>query len=298
MSRDHARELPEMIHLYKGMFTDGSRWSRFEHQPGEIFVCTPPKCGTTWTQAICALLVFQRPDLEINPAEISPWFDSTLGPLEDDVERLRGQKHRHIIKTHTPLDGIPYFEDARYLCVYRDPRDVYFSLRNHVDNMKIDIPEAVLDETPSEGFRRWIDADFQPGEDQGPSLAGLVHHYRTFRAHSHLPNIELHHYSDLKRDLLGEMKRMADHLEISVSPELLPRLAETARFENMQKNAERFAPGTERDIWHDSARFFNRGTIGQWRDELTDDDDDRFHEVLESLLSVEDARWLIHGSGR
>lgn len=286
-----------MRHLYKGMFTDGTRWSRFEHQPGEIFVCTPPKCGTTWTQAICALLVFQRPDLDVNPAEISPWFDSTLVPLDEVVERLRGQAHRHVIKTHTPLDGIPYFEDARYVVVYRDPRDVFFSLRNHVDNMKLDLPKTALETSPAEAFHRWLEAGFQPGEDQGPSLAGLVHHYETFRSHAHLPNIELYHYSDLKRDLLGEMKRMADHLDIGVAPELISRLAETASFENMRRNAERFAPGTERGLWQDSTRFFNRGTIGQWRDELTPDDDARFRERLASMLPDQEARWLIGGSG-
>ena len=289
-------ELPEMRHIYKGMFTDGTRWSHFEHQPNEIFVCTPPKSGTTWTQAICALLVFQRPDLDVNPAAISPWFDSTLVPLEDSVEMLENQQHRHIIKSHTPLDGIPYFEDARYLAVYRDPRDVFFSLRNHVDNMKLDVPREVTDETPAEGFRRWVDAEFHPGEDQGPSLAGVVHHLKTFRAFSHLPNIELHHYADLKRDLPGEMKRMADHLEIEIDPELLLRLAESAGFEHMRRNAEHFAPGADRDLWHDSTRFFNRGAIGQWRDEITEEDDAHFHEVLASLLPPEDARWLIEGS--
>jgi hypothetical protein len=67
---------PARIHVYKGTFTDSSRWADFEHRPGDIFVCTPPKCGTTWTQAICALLIFQTPDLKINPATISPWLDS------------------------------------------------------------------------------------------------------------------------------------------------------------------------------------------------------------------------------
>ncbi|TMA51013.1 MAG: sulfotransferase domain-containing protein [Deltaproteobacteria bacterium] len=37
---------------------DNRRWAGFEPRPGDIFVCTPPKCGTTWTQAIVASLLW------------------------------------------------------------------------------------------------------------------------------------------------------------------------------------------------------------------------------------------------
>ena len=156
-------QLPEQLHEYKGIFTDGTRWPHFEHRAGDIFVCTPPKCGTTWTQAICALLVFQTPDLKVNPAEISPWFDAIFVPLEEIVSMLEAQKHRRIIKTHTPLDGIPYFEDCSYVAVYRDPRDVYLSLRNHMTNMKLELPDNPLSEDPSAAFRNWVSGDFKPG---------------------------------------------------------------------------------------------------------------------------------------
>ncbi|NQX94559.1 MAG: sulfotransferase domain-containing protein [Erythrobacter sp.] len=34
------------------------------------------------------------------------------------------------MKTHTPLDGLPYYPEAKYLCVTRDPRDAFMSLPN------------------------------------------------------------------------------------------------------------------------------------------------------------------------
>jgi hypothetical protein len=51
--RDDARARDE------GFVFDSSRWDSFERRPGDIIICTPPKCGTTWTQMICALLVLQ-----------------------------------------------------------------------------------------------------------------------------------------------------------------------------------------------------------------------------------------------
>jgi hypothetical protein len=71
---------PERLRHYKGLFTDSARWDGFEHRADDIFVCTPPKCGTTWMQTICALLIFQTPDLEVNPASISPWLDANIKP--------------------------------------------------------------------------------------------------------------------------------------------------------------------------------------------------------------------------
>ncbi|MBW2295222.1 MAG: sulfotransferase domain-containing protein, partial [Deltaproteobacteria bacterium] len=280
---------------YKGVFTDGARWSDFEHREGDIFVCTPPKCGTTWTQAICALLVFQTPDLKINPAEISPWFDAIFVPLEEIVSMLEAQDHRRIIKTHTPLDGIPYFDDCSYVAVYRDPRDVYFSMRSHMGNMKIAVPDAIMPEDPVAGFRNWVAADYAPGAGEGFSLAGIVHHLNTFRAFEHLPNIELYHYADLMWDLPAEMQRMASNFEIEVAPELISQLARTAAFDNMKQNAENFAPGADRDVWHDTERFFHKGTSGQWRDVIPQEDEVLFQQALDALLEPEAARWLLGG---
>jgi aryl sulfotransferase len=43
---------------YSNMVWDSARWEGFELRPDDIVISTPPKCGTTWTQMICALLIF------------------------------------------------------------------------------------------------------------------------------------------------------------------------------------------------------------------------------------------------
>ena len=83
------------------------RWEGFVHRPGDIVVSTRSRSGTTWMQAICALLVFQTPDLPAPLSEISPWVDWEVEPIEVVRARLEAQDHRRILKTHTPLDGLP-----------------------------------------------------------------------------------------------------------------------------------------------------------------------------------------------
>src|SRR6516162_11469844 len=86
---------------------DNSRWDGFVFHPGDIVISTRSRSGTTWMQMICALLIFQTPDLPAPLAELSPWMDWLIAPQEEVYARLDAQDHRRVIKTHTPLDGIP-----------------------------------------------------------------------------------------------------------------------------------------------------------------------------------------------
>lgn len=43
-------ELPVRSRCYVTPVSDSSRWLGYKPRAGDIIVCTPPKCGTTWTQ--------------------------------------------------------------------------------------------------------------------------------------------------------------------------------------------------------------------------------------------------------
>ena len=48
---------------YRSIIADSGRWDGFAFRPGDVVISTPPKCGTTWTQMLCALLIFDGPDV-------------------------------------------------------------------------------------------------------------------------------------------------------------------------------------------------------------------------------------------
>src|SRR5579864_2315814 len=83
---------------------DSHRWDRFEPRDGDIIIGTFSKSGTTWTQRIVDVLVFQSPD--VRPfGDMSPWLDSTIfNTIDDDIATLRAQTHRRYIKSHLPFD--------------------------------------------------------------------------------------------------------------------------------------------------------------------------------------------------
>src|SRR5215213_4758210 len=120
---------------YRAIVADSGRWDGFAFRPGDIIISTPPKSGTTWTQMLCALLIFDGPAFPAPLGDLSPWLDMSIRPLAEVTAALAAQTHRRFIKTHTPLDGLPLHADVTYLVVGRDPRDVAISREKHAANM-------------------------------------------------------------------------------------------------------------------------------------------------------------------
>ena len=120
---------------YRTFLADSERWVRFEHRPGDIVISTPPKAGTTWTQMLCALSVFDGPDFPAQLDALSPWLDMRTRSEDEVFSIYDRQTHQRFIKTHTPLDGLPIRDDVTYVVVGRDPRDVLVSWEHHKANM-------------------------------------------------------------------------------------------------------------------------------------------------------------------
>src|SRR3954454_24701597 len=124
----HA-ERPQKTREYKDhVLIDSTRWQAYNHRPGDIVISTSYKTGTTWMQAIVANLLFQDGAFPAPVSVMSPWLDMAVPPLGDVAKGLEAQTHRRSIKSHLPLDGLPYFETARYIIVGRDVRDVFMSM--------------------------------------------------------------------------------------------------------------------------------------------------------------------------
>lgn len=281
---------------YRNLTTDTRRWQRFVHRPGDVFVCTPPKCGTTWMQTIIASLFWPSGDSPGPVLFASPWFDSRFNPVETIAERLEAQTHRRSIKTHTPADGIPWFDDCRYVVVGRDGRDACMSALNHFASMR---PEALaalaasaaddgieLTPRPStadihEFFPWWLQGDF-------------FHHIESFVSRRHQHNVLLVHYGDLLADLDGEMRRVARFLDIDVPADAWPAVVERCTFTAMKARAAEIND-FDRLFQGGADAFLYKGTNGRWRDELTAEELAAYDSAVTERLSPIAAAWLVDG---
>jgi len=263
---------------YRSADEDSGRWDGFPFRPGDIVISTRSKSGTTWMQMICALLVFQTPDLPAPLGQLSPWLDFLTTPLAEVRARLDAQRHRRFIKTHTPLDGIPLDPRATYLVVARHPLDMAVSLYHQGDNIdRARMQELTGQPVPAGPPRRrsplkqwllgWIDSEDDPREEMD-SLPGVMWHLSDAWARRSQPNVLLFHYDDLSADLAGQMRRLAGELGITVPGPAWPGLVRAATFEQMRARADRFVPGG--GVLKSSAAFFRRGSSGAGRELLTD----------------------------
>ena len=58
------------------MMSDSALWTGFPFRGNDIVISPPAKCGTSWMQMLCALLVFNSVRFPRRLTEISPWLDN------------------------------------------------------------------------------------------------------------------------------------------------------------------------------------------------------------------------------
>ena len=294
---------------YRTVVADSARWDGFAFRPGDVVISTPPKSGTTWTQMLCALLIFDGPAFPAPLDQVSPWLDMSNRPLAEVTAALAAQTHRRFIKTHTPLDGLPLHPDVTYLVVGRDPRDVAVSYEHHAANLNFEhflelraaavgnddlagLPQRrVPSADPAERFRFFVADEVQAGP---PTLASVLHHLDTGWQHRRDPNVALFHYADLQADLAGELLRLAGVLGIPCSPERARDLAAQASLARMRERSVDVAPNASQGHWKDVSAFFRSGATGEWRERLSPTDLAAYEARVAALVGPDLASWA-HG---
>jgi aryl sulfotransferase len=299
-----VRELVE----YRTGIADNRRWERFEFRPGDVVIASPAKSGTTWTQLLVALIIFDGSGFPDSVAAMSPWLDMTIRSEEAVFDTLARQSHRRFIKTHTPLDGLPLVDDVHYVCVGRDPRDAVISMTHHLNNLDwdraldvardmggeldTDHPEEPL--PPDYFLRGWVDAN---AEELWP-LEKLLHHYRCQADNLYLDGVDRFHFSDYHRDLPGSIQRLAAHLGVSLDAGRARRLAAHATIDRVRTDAAQVAPDGHLGIWKKPDEFFRSGAMGEWRELLTTAEVEIYERRVAELIEPELADWIHHGDRR
>lgn len=289
---------------YQNFMSDSARWLQFEHRPGDVIISTPPKCGTTLTQMLCALLLFDGADFPGRMDDLSPWLDMRTRSDDEVLAHVHAQTHRRFIKTHTPLDGVPDWPDVTYVAVGRDPRDVFVSWEHHMENMDIEQVVAAIDaavgidtvvpfleetpETLEERFDHWLVDDSPTGR---MSLARVVGHIEVSWARRDRPNVELFHFEELRANRAAAMTRLAAAFELDLPADRIEELAESASIDRMRARADDLAPNTKQ-IFSDPTRFFRSGEGGDWRSFVTPEQAAVYRQRIDELVSPELRDWL------
>lgn len=109
------------------------------------------------------------------------------------------------------------------------------------------------------------------------------------------PDVLLVHYNDLKADRAGEMRRIANFLEIDIAEALSPEIVAAASFEAMKTQGDALMPNARTLFDHGASRFLNQGTNGRWQNVFAADDLKRYAALVKTHFAPDLARWLEHG---
>jgi len=302
--------LPKRTRVYQCHHLDSTRWDVIVPRPDDIVITTSLKAGTTWTQRIVSLLVFQTLELPTTLHWVSPWPDCRfIGGKAEMQVLVESLEHRRFLKSHLPLDALPYRESTKYVYVARDTRDVFMSTWNHIRaytplaremlNSGENAPATPFLEPPDDirdFWRTWMTRATYPWESDGYPYWSHHHHARSYWDYRHLPNILFVHYNDLKADLDGEMRRIARFLEIDVPEAKWPTLVDAATFASMKRDTAFLGPEMGMIFEGGADRFLYKGTNDRWRDVLTADDLALYDAAAARALTPELIRWLEGGA--
>lgn len=208
--------------------------------PQDVFVATAMKSGTNWMLQIAYQLIHHGEGEFEHIHDVVPWPD-TKGmewfvrdyavPLEQADDWTRAPERRRVIKTHFTLKHIPFSDEARYLVVIRDPKDVFVSNYHFIRDGFLGPAMPSVD--------TWFKL-FVKGKAPGGSWALAAARNWNRRHHD---NVGIFSFKEMKRDLPGTVRRVAEVLGISASEEVLRKVCERASFEHMKSIDHKFAIG-------------------------------------------------------
>jgi aryl sulfotransferase len=279
---------------------DSTVWNDFRFRDDDIVIATYGKSGTTWTQQIVGQLIFGGAE-GVPIHELSPWIDLRVPPKEVKLAAVEAQQHRRFLKTHLPVDALVFNPAAKYIFVARDGRDVVWSFYNHHLKANDKWYQAINDTPGRVGppidpvdcdvvsyFRRWLEKDGYPFW----SMWEVVKSWWAVRS---LPNVLLVHYTDLKRDPEGQMRRIAGFLDIAPDEDTWDRIRQHCSFDYMKRHADEVTPLGGAVFEGGGKSFINQGVNGRWSGLLTDADNAAYEARARDELGRDCARWLESG---
>jgi aryl sulfotransferase len=196
------------------------------------------------------------------------------------------------------VDALVFSPRARYLYIGRDGRDVVWSMYNHHANANRSWYEA-LNDTPGrvgppiappppdirQYWHDWLERDGHP-------FWPFWDNVRSWWQIRGLPNVQFVHFSNLKRDMPGQIRGIARFLGIPVNESRWEAIVEHCSFDWMKKHATKSVP-LGGAFWDAGAEvFIHKGVNGRWRDSLSREECADYEARAVAELGSECARWL------
>jgi hypothetical protein len=136
-----------------------------------------------------------------------------------------------VIKTHAAFEDIPYSPRAKYILVVRDPKDVFVSSYGFLKGAAL----GPLMPSPGAWLEFFLDPSFV--------ARNWADHTASYWAAAKRENVLFLTFKEMKTDLDGCIRRIADLIGEDLTSEEFSLICERSRFEYMRTIDRKFAPG-------------------------------------------------------
>ena len=249
---------------------------------GDVVISVPPKSGTTWTMNIVHQLISGgTADFQDIYAEV-PWIEFLGHPgetHEDVVARVAAmpQGRRSAFKTHSAPPAVPFVRpgagpDVKYIVVMRNPEEAVVSLRpffaKHADAW-FDLWQMPRGAMARPDFASFYE-EFIEGHGMHGAFFGFLAAWWPLR---HEESVLFMHFSDMKRDHEGSIRRIADFLGIEPDEDQWRAILEYTSFPWMKQHETKFEASSIGKVpILDSGAMIRKGAVGAARDDgMTDE---------------------------
>ncbi|KAL3985733.1 Sulfotransferase domain family protein [Acanthocheilonema viteae] len=237
----------------------------------DIFICTYPKCGTTWIQHICSQLLTDNygPQVGQELCMTSPMIERMGAKFADNLESPR------LLKTHFTWHNIPKNNNAKYILAVRNPKDCLTSYFFHNRNFKIYNYEHG---DFSVFFQLFLTKDIAFGNYFDYLLSWLPH--------INDENVLFLKYEDMCADLRQAVVKIGEFLGGKAAKNVqneavLSQIIANSTIKSMKKDQWRWFP--ENSLRQNI--FIRKGGSGDWKNYFTHDQSDQLDAMYQKYLT-------------
>jgi len=245
----------------------------YKPDPTDVFIVTPPKCGTTWMQQIVHGLR-TRGSMDFDEiTRVIPWinmaYDTGIDIYAPQVARP------HAFKTHTKLDEVP--KGGKYIVIVREPCDALVSDYHFMEDMFFEKGSISLEEFARE--------EFIPNHD-------IHRHILAFWDRRNDKDVLPLCYENMKVNLPRTIEKVAEFIDIPLDDELREIILRQSDIKFMQEHKEQFEDHIIRKARSEAMRLpldgqlnkVRRGQVGESKERVPDEIRNELEAVWQEVV--------------
>ncbi|XP_059841595.1 sulfotransferase 6B1 [Hypanus sabinus] len=267
----------ELLHRHNGLLYPAvlctehnlEQFPKFEARPEDMCIVSYPKCGFNWVYQLFRGIASAVQNKSEKENESRPHVMILEFANADKHKLMKNYESPRIYGTHFHYENLPASiieKKTKVLVVFRNPKDTAVSYYHFCQKNPL-LPSPT---SWDEFFKKFMTGEVAWGSYFDYALI--------WEKHIDDENVMVVTYEELKEDLLGGVRKIAEFHGFSLSEEQIRNIADKGSFEAMRDNSQKthFTLGNV---------FFRKGVVGDWRSLFTEEQSREVDAKFEGCLA-------------